>query len=358
MNKYIKQISDRIFKNVLIAEFNDKTVLITGANGLIGGFIADFLHYLNVEHDYNIKIILTSLSKKPKRLEHLLDNDNVLYLPIDLADEKTEIRFFEKGLPLYRNIKIDYCFYCAGYAQPGKFLSDPYKTFLLNVSGLCRTFDNVFSNNKKAKAIYISSSEIYILNDDSKSHRETDFLNVSLTHKRIPYILGKISGEYNVNIIRDLGYDVKSARVSLCYGPGHVMSDSRVMSDLTRKGIENDTIDLFDDGSSFRKYQHISDCCVMLFNILLRGKNDVYNLGGKEEITIYDMAAIIADKFDKKVVKGIVNNEVANSAPKRVSISRIRYEEEFGDFEFTTFKDGMENYLNWYIDAHREYNDN
>ena len=160
--------------------------------------------------------------------------DNVLYLPIDLADEKTEIRFFEKGLPLYRNIKIDYCFYCAGYAQPGKFLSNPSKTFSLNVNGLSRIFNKVFSDNKKAKAVYISSSEIYILNDDSESHRETDLLNVSLTHKRIPYILGKISGEYNVNIIRDLGYNVKSARASLCYGPGLVMGDSRVMSDLTR----------------------------------------------------------------------------------------------------------------------------
>ena len=348
MNKYIKQISDRIFKNSELSDFKNSTVLITGANGLIGGFLADFLYYLNVCHDYGIKIVLTSLSKIPKRLEHLLDKDDVVYISKDLTED-SRIDFHQK---------IDYCFYCAGYAQPGKFLSDPYKTFLLNVNGLCRTFDNVFSNNKKAKAIYISSSEIYILNDDSKSHRETDFLNVSLTHKRIPYILGKISGEYNVNIIRDLGYDVKSARVSLCYGPGHVMSDSRVMSDLTRKGIENDTIDLFDDGSSFRKYQHISDCYVMLFNILLRGKNDVYNLGGKEEVTIYDMAAIIADKFDKKVVKGIVNNEVANSAPKRVSISRTRYEEEFGYFEFMTFKDGMENYLNWYIDAYREYNDN
>ena len=36
MNKYIKQISDRIFKNVLIAEFKDKTVLITGGAKRIG----------------------------------------------------------------------------------------------------------------------------------------------------------------------------------------------------------------------------------------------------------------------------------------------------------------------------------
>ena len=350
MNKYIKQISDRIFKNSELSELINKTVLITGANGLIGGFIADFLHYLNIEHDYNIKIILTSLSKTPKRLEHLLDKDDVLYLPIDLADEKTEINFFEKGLPLYKNIKIDYCLYCAGYAQPGKFLSNPFKTFLLNVNGLSRIFNKVFSDNKKAKAIYISSSEVYALNDNSEPHREDDILNLSLSHKRIPYILGKVSGEYQVNIFRDLGFDVKSARVSLCYGPGHVMDDSRVMSDLTRKGMENDTINLFDDGSSFRKYQHISDCCIMLFNILFRGKNTVYNVGGKEEVTIYDMAKIIGDKFNKEVVKGKVSNEVASSAPKKVSISLDRYETEFDEFNFMSFRDGMENYLNWYME--------
>jgi|ETNvirnome_2_300_1030623.scaffolds.fasta_scaffold02284_2 dTDP-glucose 4,6-dehydratase/UDP-glucuronate decarboxylase len=358
MNKYIKQISNRIFENSELSDFKNSTVLITGANGLIGGFIADFLHYLNVEYDYNIKIILTSLSKRPKRLEHLLDNDNVLYLPIDLADEKTKIRFFEKGIPLYRNIKVDYCLYCAGYAQPGKFLSNPSKTFSLNVNGLSRIFNKIFSENKKAKAIYISSSEVYALNDNTESHREDDFLNLSLTHKRIPYILGKVSGEYQVNIFRDLGFDAKSARVSLCYGPGHVMDDSRVMSDLTRKGIENDTIDLFDDGSSFRKYQHISDCCVMLFNILFRGVNDVYNVGGKEEVTIHDVAKIIGNKVNKEVVKGKVDNDVATSAPKKVSISLDRYENEFGEFEFMTFKDGMENYLNWYIDTYRRYSDN
>ena len=33
---------------------------------------------------------------------------------------------------------------------------------------------------------------------------------------------------------------------------------------------------------------------------------------------------------------------------KKVSISLDRYEEEFDEFEFTTFKSGMENYLNWY----------
>ena len=163
MNKYITQISDRIFKNSELSELINKTVLITGANGLIGGFIADFLHYLNIEHDYNIKIILTSLSKTPKRLEHLLDKDDVLYLPIDLADEKTEINFFEKGLPLYKNIKIDYCLYCAGYAQPSKFLSNPPFIVLLVASSDSNWVThplNLFSTSFVIKTVFFRKSQL------------------------------------------------------------------------------------------------------------------------------------------------------------------------------------------------------
>jgi len=113
MNKYIKQISDRIFKNSELSDFKDSTVLITGANGLIGGFLSDFFVYLNDEHDFNCQLVLTSLSNNPKRLSDILYRNDVTYHSKDLT---TNAWFFEK---------IDYCFYCAGYAQPGKFLSNP-----------------------------------------------------------------------------------------------------------------------------------------------------------------------------------------------------------------------------------------
>ena len=84
----------------------------------------------------------------------------------------------------------------------------------------------------------------------------------------------------------------------------------------------------------FRKYQHISRFFVYVNKFFLEGKHDVYNVGGKEETTIYDMAKIIADEFDKELFKGKVNNDVESSAPQKVSISLDRYENEFGDFEF------------------------
>ena len=330
--------------NSNLDEFKKKTILITGANGLIGGFLSDFFVYLNDEHDFNCQLVLTSLSSEPKRLSDIRYRKDVKYHSKDLTNDAW---FFDE---------IDFCIYCAGYAQPNKFLSDAEKTYKLNVDAMVRTFQSVMFEKRKSKMLFISSSEVYALNDTTKPHCETDELKLDLWHKRAPYIIGKVTGEYNVGLLRQKGCDVKSARVSLCYGPGHVMEDTRVMSELTLKGIENETINLFDDGSAFRKYQHISDCCVMLINILLKGKHEVYNVGGKEETTIYDMAKIIGDRFDKEVVKGKVNNDVASSAPKKVSISLDRYEEEFKDFEFTSFHDGMENYLDWYQDAYKESN--
>ena len=338
MNKFLTKSMEKIFNTLgsNLDEFKDKTILITGANGLIGGFLSEFFMYLNDEHDFNSKLVLTSLSDDPKRLGNLIYRKDVQYYSRDLTNDSW---FFDE---------IDFCIYCAGYAQPNKFLSDAEKTYQLNVDAMVRTFQSVMFERKKSKMLFISSSEVYALNDITKPHCETDELKLDLWHKRAPYIIGKVTGEYNVGLLREKGYNVKSARVSLCYGPGHVMEDTRVMSELTLKGIENETINLFDDGSAFRKYQHISDCCIMLINILLKGKHEVYNVGGKEETTIYDMAKIIGNRFGKEVVKGKVNNDVASSAPKKVSISLDRYEEEFDEFEFTTFKNGMENYLNWY----------
>ena len=338
MNKFLTKSMEKIFNTLgsNLDEFKDKTILITGANGLIGGFLSEFFMYLNDEHDFNSKLVLTSLSDDPKRLGNLIYRKDVQYYSRDLTNDSW---FFDE---------IDFCIYCAGYAQPNKFLSDAEKTYQLNVDAMVRTFQSVMFERKKSKMLFISSSEVYALNDITKPHCETDELKLDLWHKRAPYIIGKVTGEYNVGLLREKEFDVKSARVSLCYGPGHVMEDTRVMSELTLKGIENETINLFDDGSAFRKYQHISDCCIMLINILLKGKHEVYNVGGKEETTIYDMAKIIGDRFGKEVVKGKVNNDVASSAPKKVSISLDRYEEEFDEFEFTTFKSGMENYLNWY----------
>ena len=139
---------------------------------MIGGFLSEFFIYLNDDHDFNCKLLLTSLSDDPKRLGDLIYRKDVQYYSRDLTNDSW---FFNE---------IDFCIYCAGYAQPNKFLSDAEKTYKLNVDAMVRTFQSVMVERKKSKMLFISSSEVYALNDTTKPHCETDELKLDLWHKK------------------------------------------------------------------------------------------------------------------------------------------------------------------------------
>lgn len=326
-----------ILSKINLDELKNKTIFVTGANGLIGGFLIDFFVYLNEVHSYNINLITSSLSKDPQRLKHVLDKQYINYISKDLA------------LSTEWNIEsVDYCFYCAGYAQPSKFMSQPINTLLLNSVGLDSTLMEVFKN-KKAKALYLSSSEVYLSNKTEKAHEEDDLITLDISNKRNFYVLGKLNGESIVNNFRIQGLNAISARVSLCYGPGVLADDTRVLSEIVQKGLsDSSTIKLFDDGSASRRYLHVVDCVVMLLNIILKGKDNVYNVCGEEESTIYDIAAMVANILNKTVEKGKTNTSVSRTAPKVVWNSLERYEKEFGPIQFKPLAEGISEFVNWY----------
>ena len=333
----MKHDYEKIISQLNLTKLSNANILITGANGLIGGFLADLFSYLNDTHDYNIKLTLTSLSTIPNRIIHLLDRDDVTYISTDLSKDNLIVP------------DIDFCFYCAGYAQPSKFLSQSMTTLLLNSYGVANTFESIFNSNPNATCIYLSSSEIYSASDKQTAHTESDNINIDLNNKRNFYILGKVNGELIVNNLRNQGYNAISARVSLCYGPGVLEDDSRVLSELVQKALgSNDTIQLFDDGSAKRRYLHVTDFTSMLLNIVLNGTQNVYNICGEEECTIYELAEIIGSTVNKEIIKGKSNNAVSVSAPTIVWNSLDRYKNEFGSFQLKSIKDGVVEFITWY----------
>jgi UDP-glucuronate decarboxylase len=338
MNKFVTEICSRVFNGCDTSSFRNKNILITGANGLIGGILSDFFIYLNENHSYNLNLVLSSLSKNPDRIKHLLSNSNVKYINKDLS---SDVSWKSVG-------KIDYCFYCAGYGQPFKFLEKNMDTFFINSTGVYDTFKTLFEVNKKAKCLYVSSAEVYALNENTDSHREVDDISISYDYKRNFYLMGKLSGELMVNNFCSMGYDAKSIRLSAVYGPCHSFDDCRVLSDLSRKGIgDKEYIDLLDEGNALRRYLHLSDLLIMFLNISISGRYNLYNVSGGEEISIYDMACYIGNFFEKDVKKGKTLNK---NSPNRVWVSLDRYKDEFEDVEFLSFEEGMNNYLNWFTE--------
>jgi len=348
MNKHIKNLCEYMYQSRDYTHYNNKTVVILGANGLIGGMLANFFYYLQC-HGIKVKLILYSRSslENASSVKNIVDGKAITYISCDLLS----------GFELSQEVSnIDYCYYCAGYSTPTKFINQPMSTLGINTTGLDNVLRAVFLNNKNAKVLFMSSAEVYSAKDNTSLHTEDDMLTVDLNNKRSFYSIGKIAGELIVRHYRSLHYKISAIRMTICYGPGVLDDDSRMISDITRKAMHDTEIRLMDAGTATRRFLHISDFCCMILNVIETCTEAVYNIGSEEESSVYDVAQIIAGEFNKPVIKGIDQVDTTVQAPRRVSMCLNKYVQEFGKVEGIRLVDGLKQFIKWQKNKNNENN--
>jgi dTDP-glucose 4,6-dehydratase/UDP-glucuronate decarboxylase len=323
-----------------LCNFKNKSILITGANGLLGGFLSDFFSFLNEKYDYNIKLYLTSLSESQnaERLSHLIEKKYIKYIQCDLSAEQKDCLFEP----------TDYVFFMSGYGQPKKFIENKLKTIMLNTNGL----NYLLKINKKSNFLFASTSEIYGEPDEENLPTKEDYNgNYSIESNRSCYISSKRLGEVIcLEHARDnVELNIKIARIALTYGPGVLMNDNRVLQDFIIKGNNNKIINLMDEGSAIRNYIYIVDCVEIILNILLSGKKNIYNVGGdREEITIYELAKVVGEVINVDVLKGQQKQDFVSKSPSKVALDMSRYQNEFGkNNSFISLREGIKNTVKW-----------
>ena len=324
-------------------QFKNKTILITGANGLIGGFLSDFFTYLNEQYQYNINLFLTSYSQQSnlKRIPHLLSLPNVNYFSWDCSE-----KINHELLPS----KIDFAFFCSGYGQPSKFLKNNIKTMLINIVGLESLLDYMQRNNG-GSLLFLSTSEIYGNAPDEMLPTPEEYGGLYDLHStRAAYKEAKKVGEVickEYNTCENM--NVRIARVALTYGPGALITDNRVLQEFIFKANNEKQIQMLDEGLAIRNYLYITDSVEILLNILLKGKKIVYNVGGDTEpISIFGIASIIADRFNVDVIKGVTKNKTNTNAPKNVGLSMQRYRNEFTKANNVNLSTGINKTIDWF----------
>lgn len=316
-------------KNIKILK--NKTVLITGASGLIGSNIIAFLSYLNKKNNLNVKIIGIIRSK----IEPWHEQDkNIIYKNIDLS----------KNI-IHSDFSFDYLIHCATYAQPKKFLQYPKETVLLNIKTLFDLLDLCKKNN--ATMLFLSSAEIY--GETNKKNVPTDeayFGSVNTLSDRAIYAESKRLAE-TICYLYSKDITIKIARVLLTFGPGLKYSDQRVISEFIKRAQNEKVISMMDSGHAFRTFCFISDMVEMLLNVLLSSKNTVYNLCGHDSTSIYKLAKIISGINNAKLIAKKVNRSISGTPLKSV-ISNKRYLAEFTKKNFVNLKDGLTITSKWF----------
>ena len=334
MNFLNKDI-DNVVKNINFSSLQNKKVLITGASGLVGFYLAQCIKKL--QNELNIDLYLSYKNSIPNYLKEYYDFP---YTEIkeDITSIKLEPKFF------------DVIIHSSGYAQPMKFLSDSLTTIKINTHATINLLDSL---KPEGKFLFVSTSELYSGND-TLNIDESQIGTTTPSHNRACYIESKRCGEAICHSYITLGYDVKIARLSLAYGPFTKLGDLRVLNSIIDKGLNNNTIELMDDGSALRTYCYITDVVEMFWNILLHGSEITYNVSGFSNISIKELAENVGSKLNKKVITPTSLNGLTGS-PKIVNISSEKYINEFNKQDFVDMEHGMKNVIEWmkYINQYK-----
>lgn len=287
---YLTDIIKTIEQTKKFDYFNNKSILVLGATGLIGSFLTDCLLHANRMTNRNIHI--HAVSRNRKRLEERFGEESEHFHFIE-----EDVTALEIGTP------VDVIIHAASYAYPRAFREKPVETMLSNMLGTHRVLE-MARKNPGCRVLYISSGEV---------QEEVDHLST-----RACYPLSKKAGEtLCLSYIQEYQVDVRLARPCHTFGANATSEDNRATAQFIAAASSNQDIRLKSAGDQVRSFAYVADCVSGLLTILTRGQaGKVYGVSSDETCSIRQFAEQCAESVQRQVVFQAANDiERAEASP-------------------------------------------
>lgn len=265
---------------------NGKTILVTGATGLIGSNIIKVLAHLKKSSLNNLKIM--ALVRNIEKAKQVLGDD---YTSADyiLGDVNNQLE---------TSINIDYIIHAAAQTNSKAFVNKPVETIQTSFQGTINLLE--LARKKHINGfVYLSSMEVYGTPQTDQKINESFSTNIDTMLVRSSYPEGKrICEAICTAYYSEYGVPVKVVRLTQTIGPGVDYYDGRVFAEFARCAIEKRDIVLHTKGETKRSYLSTEDAVDAILTVLLHGKSgEAYNAANEETYcTIYEMAKMVAAK--------------------------------------------------------------
>lgn len=271
-------------------DFRSKSVLVTGATGLIGSLIVLALACRNRLFNQEIKI--KALARNKKKAERVFEN--LLGRPgFEIVEGDVNASIEGAG-------EVDYIIHTASATSSKYFVTNPVETIATAIDGT----RNVLELARRCKVkgfLYLSSLEVYgVPAEGHVNMLESEAGYIDSMKVRSCYSEGKRMVEcLCASYASEYGVPVKVARLGQTFGAGVPYEDNRVFAQFSRSAIEGVDIVLKTKGETLRNYCYTADAVTALLTILAKGNvSEAYNVANKNTaITIADMAQLVCRKF-------------------------------------------------------------
>jgi UDP-glucuronate 4-epimerase len=340
-------------------------LLITGTAGFIGhhltlklkkaGFEIVGLDSINSYYEPQLKLDrLKNQGFDTSNIPYnslLRGNDGISFIKLNLEDKENLFKLFETE-------KFDFVVNLAAQAGVRYSLTNPQAYIDSNIQG----FINILEACKHYPVkhlVYASSSSVYGLN------KEMPFSVLhNVDHPISLYAASKKSNELMAHVYSHIfNVPTTGLRFFTVYGPWG--RPDMALFIFTKAILENQPIEVFNDGNMLRDFTYIDDIVESISRLLVKpplakpelGSSNlqanlstapyqIFNIGNNSPVKLTDFVEAIEDKLGKKAViikKPLQTGDVPNT------YADVNDLFEYIDFKpETNIKDGVSNFIDWY----------
>lgn len=286
-----RDIEELVSQKEYFEPFENTSIVVTGATGLIGSIlIKSLIKYGNIQ-------VYACCRDENKFNSVFKDYKSDFLIPVYSDISSLDLS----------NISYDYVVHCASITDSKTFVEKPVETINIAIDGTRNLLSQCLQ--KKIKGfLYLSSLEVYgsFDSDSIKNVRESDFGFIDCMSIRSSYSEGKRMVE-NICKSYQVQYNlpIKIARLCQTFGAGVSYTDNRVFAQFARAAIEEKDIVLKTKGDTVRNYCYITDAVSGILTILAKGQiGEAYNIANMQTtISISNMAEMVCDKFGGNKIK-------------------------------------------------------
>ena len=305
LNKVLQEDIAAVLADASIpwSDLDGKTVLISGATGLIGGGLTTAL--LAYGETVSAPPTVVALVRNTDKARQMFGDHPALRL----------VRWSSGDTPDWDG-DADYILHCASQTSSKGFVEEPVQTIRTAYEGT-EALLRYAAEKQSAGFLFLSTMEVYgTPQTDDKVGEDyiglIDPLTVRNCYPESKRLCECLCAAY----AKQYGLPAFVARLTQTFGPGVQPQDRRVFAEFARCVMEQRDIVLHTKGETKRNYLYTADAVRALLLIALRGAaGQAYNVANESTYcSIYEMATLVAEKVADGAIA--VRCEIAEDTAK------------------------------------------
>jgi len=312
-----------------------KTIFVTGGAGFIG---SEFVR-LVLSETSDVEIVDYDALTYAGNLDNLkgLDETRHRFVKGDICDKDQVLRALPEN--------CDAIFNFAAESHVDRSISSASEFVLTNVLGTQILLDAARARNVR-RFVQISTDEVMgSLPEDENAF----FTESSPIEPNSPYAASKAAAEHFVRAASEtFGVDTITTRCGNNYGQRQF--PEKLIPLMIANALDDEPLPVYGDGKNVRDWIFVSDHCRAIWLAYEKGKSgESYNIGARNERQNIEVVQSILDALGKPhtLIK-YVNDRLGHD--RRYALDAAKVETELDWKPQTTWEQGLQKTINWYLE--------